>query len=747
MTQIAVEGLRGIGQRAELGMSPGPGLTLVVGRNGTGKSSFAEAAELVLTGSCSRWSGRKKVWEDGWANLHHKGPRTAEVRLAVEGQPGQTLLAKKWKPNAALKEAEAFAQQPGGKQESIDVLGFDSALTIWRPFLSYSELGSLLEEGPSRLYDAISRILGLDEWVDGEQRLNQVRKAMEDDAKEARAEGGRIRQQLNELEDDRAEAVLAALPIRKSPDLDTIRALVAGEVIPADTAALDALASMSPGDEDVVASRVEILRLAIADVEAVASTDAGRARELAQLLERAVKVHTHLEDAHCPVCDRKDALDEAWEAATKARIHDLKEVAKRADASARALAAASQEARSLIAAPPAVLGRGAPGVETGPLAEVWAEWRRIPDDPSELADHLEKKFAPLAQEAGALRTAASEEAKRRKDAWLPIAARIQSWVPAAEKARSEASLIQLLKNSATWLAAETTTVRNERFAPIAKEVHSVWEILRQNSSVSLDRVTLEGTHTRRRVELSVSVDDIAGQAIAVMSQGELHALALSLFLPRATLKESPFRFIVIDDPVQSMDAARVEGLAQLLGSAAITHQVIVFTHDERLREAARRLGLPARVLEVSRGRRSKLSIRLLHHPVADYLDDARAVVKSTELPQEARRRVIPGLCRNALEAACDETAMKRMLGKGVGHAEAMATLADSRTVLERMAAGLWGDPGKAGDVLSHVNRTWGRQAGDCVQALKAGAHKLIDDDPLALISATDRLANAILQLQ
>jgi DNA repair exonuclease SbcCD ATPase subunit len=28
----------------------GPGLTLVVGRNGSGKSSFAEALELLLTG-------------------------------------------------------------------------------------------------------------------------------------------------------------------------------------------------------------------------------------------------------------------------------------------------------------------------------------------------------------------------------------------------------------------------------------------------------------------------------------------------------------------------------------------------------------------------------------------------------------------------------------------------------------------------------------------------------------------------
>src|SRR4051812_18212353 len=40
LSEIAVEGFRGIAGKARLGFRPGPGLTLVVGRNGSGKSSF-----------------------------------------------------------------------------------------------------------------------------------------------------------------------------------------------------------------------------------------------------------------------------------------------------------------------------------------------------------------------------------------------------------------------------------------------------------------------------------------------------------------------------------------------------------------------------------------------------------------------------------------------------------------------------------------------------------------------------------
>ena len=69
---ITVEGFRGIGPKATISLRPGPGLTLIVGRNGSGKSSFSEALELLLTGENQRWgSKRTRIWKEGWRNLHH----------------------------------------------------------------------------------------------------------------------------------------------------------------------------------------------------------------------------------------------------------------------------------------------------------------------------------------------------------------------------------------------------------------------------------------------------------------------------------------------------------------------------------------------------------------------------------------------------------------------------------------------------------------------------------------------------
>jgi hypothetical protein len=70
LASITVEGFRGVGPATTLKFRPGPGLTLVVGRNGSGKSSFAEGIEYLLTGRNYRWEKRPKVWESGWRNLH-----------------------------------------------------------------------------------------------------------------------------------------------------------------------------------------------------------------------------------------------------------------------------------------------------------------------------------------------------------------------------------------------------------------------------------------------------------------------------------------------------------------------------------------------------------------------------------------------------------------------------------------------------------------------------------------------------
>ena len=126
-----------------------------------------------------------------------------------------------------------------------------------------------------------------------------------------------------------------------------------------------------------------------------------------------------------------------------------------------------------------------------------------------------------------------------------------------------------------------------------------------------------------------------------------------------------------------MDPARVDGLARVLESASADRQVVVFTHDDRLPEAVRRLDVAAEILEVTRRDGSVVELRRALDPVGRYLEDALAVAGTADLPSPAAARVVPGLCRLALEAACMEVVRRRRLTRGEPHAEVERALGDA----------------------------------------------------------------------
>ena len=140
LKSITVEGFRGIGKKLTLDIPPGPGLTLVVGRNGSGKSSFADALELLLTGDTYRWSHRAKVWKQGWRNLHHK-TAAIEAEFFVEGDK-PTTVASRWKDDAELEAAETFAQTHGKPRMNVADLGWKAAVLTYRPILSFANMES-----------------------------------------------------------------------------------------------------------------------------------------------------------------------------------------------------------------------------------------------------------------------------------------------------------------------------------------------------------------------------------------------------------------------------------------------------------------------------------------------------------------------------------------------------------------------------------------------------------------------------
>jgi recombinational DNA repair ATPase RecF len=745
LRSVAVEGFRGIGPAQTLELGPGPGLTLVVGRNGSGKSSFAEGMEVLLTGDSLRWRDRAAVWREGWRNLHHPAASLVGT-FVVEGERGPCVVSRRWNADADFEAAEASVELDGRTASDLEGLGWSAALRAHRPFLSYNELGSLLDEGPSKLYDALSSILGLEDVVQGLGALQEARRSREKALREATDARGRLLERLRGVDDPRARRVAAALE-SKEWDLDAIDEGLAGTASAGGGAAavdvLRGIASLEPPDPAQVAAAASEMRKAAAAVRTAAGTAAGRYRDAAALLDLALQYHARHGDGDCPVCGGPGALDRKWSVRQRQEMARLREAAGEAEAAHERAEAARRRWEGLASLPGEAFRRATEvGLDLGELVEALGTWVQAGSitDLAALADHVESASGPLRQAVVRLRDEARAELGRREDAWRPAAVEVAAWRAVAGEAVRGAEGVKPLKSAEAWLKKTAAGIRDDRFAPIAEKAARIWQHLRQQSHVELGRIQLTGEGTRRRVALDVTVDGVEGAALGVMSQGELHSLALSLFVPRATLPESPFRFIVIDDPVQSMDPARVDGLARVLESASADRQVVVFTHDDRLPEAVRRLDIPAEIVEVTRRDASVVELRRALDPVGRYLEDALAVAGTADLPSSVAAQVVPGLCRLALEAASMEVVRRRRLGRGEPHAEVEGALRDAGRLGRLLALALFDDAARESDVPPRLEKDGAAPFAATLRHCEEGSLGTADAAAVELVRHSGKLA-------
>ncbi|MEF9903462.1 hypothetical protein [Streptomyces sp. P9-A2] len=185
-------------------------------------------------------------------------------------------------------------------------------------------------------------------------------------------------------------------------------------------------------------------------------------------------------------------------------------------------------------------------------------------------------------------------------------------------------------------------------------------------------------------------------------------------------------------------------LARVLALLAEHRQVVVFTHDTRLPQALKYLRLPATVLTVDRREGSAVRVRSGDDPVKQALYDAKALAKTRDLPGDVVARVLPGLCRTALEAALLEPARRRLLGTGLPHAEIEQHIAKARKLTELASLALYGEADRAGEAMTDLTRAYGSQATDHIRWCNKGTHEAVPvGDVEDIIRRTADLAKAV----
>lgn len=727
LTSIAVRSFRGIGPEAKLDLAPGPGLTVVHGGNGSGKSSFAEGLEIALTGDAHRFTrGTSKVWRDGWKNLHGTESPRVTVGMLLPGHKGTCTLTREWSSDDHML-SKTSVRRPSLPNVEIEALGWQQVLGPMRPICASAEIESLIEQTPSELSRRLGAILGLEDVVAASGRLKDQLAPIKEQVKARDDARKSARRALDDVDDPRATKVRTLLGKRTVPlDEVTFLAETTEGIDPAVTDLVTITTIRAP-DFELIGHAASELRRTADELRGLDTLGNRQARMTVDVLIKALDWHEHTGGEACPVCGTSEVLNDEWRDRTRGLINQLRSSASALTAAETAFASAIATARGQCASPtipdPAVAT-----VAAGELSSLWSRWAQtIPTQPAAAAvDEVARAFEETAIDVihmhESVVAAARLEIDSRESRWRGAAAVVRDYIVLARGAATADDNAQDLSAARQWLEDAEQAMRNERLADVRVRACRYWDQLRQQSSIELTDYSVTGKGTHQRVSFDVVVDGVKSQALGVMSQGELNALALSIFLPRATQPESPFRFCVIDDPVQAMDPAKVNGLARVLSELAVERQVVVFTHDLRLVDALEHLRIPATILEVVRSEGSEVSVMEMRDPVTQFLDDAAAIVCDPEVPSEVIRRVVPNLCRQAVEEALARRYRRERLTLGGDPDTVEAALRSCEGANPLAALVLCDGKEHGADVLKTINRKFGVWAGDAFRTVKEHGH-------------------------
>ena len=502
LESVTVTGFRGIGPSCELRLHPGPGLTLVVGRNGSGKSSIAEAAEFALTGDSLRWSGKTLDWKRGWRNLHAGADPRIHVRLRVDGEQQSHTVAVSWSA-ADLESAKTLVTVPGQEPKTLGSLGWDSSIKAFRPFLSYNELSTMTEGRPVDRYNALAPMLGMESLRPPISNLGQLRRSLDKQMKTAKSHVRAVVHVLAQRPDDRAVAAVQALS--EPWDLPKIKALVTGTepVAAARDRVLDVLTRLRYPDLDGLDAAAENLRAAVERIELLKGSDAERASKLAKLLEAAIEIHKHQGDTDCPICGRGNALDAKRIGLLRQEIHSLRGEARDVAEARKALEESRRKARSVIGPVPEVLETVKSvdlEIDLTGLRTAWKAWVDTPESDLDLAGHLESGCLDLIEATETVRSVARELQQRLADEWRPLAERLTELLPVASEGQEAERLWPHVQKAEAWLKQCEAAIRDERFEDVNSQVKDVWETLAVGSNVMLERRKAKGEVCRNECD-------------------------------------------------------------------------------------------------------------------------------------------------------------------------------------------------------------------------------------------------------
>ena len=151
-----------------------------------------------------------------------------------------------------------------------------------------------------------------------------------------------------------------------------------------------------------------------------------------------------------------------------------------------------------------------------------------------------------------------------------------------------ASRLKQLVKASTQARVDVTNARFAAIAPLVTDIYSRLDPHPAFNMIEFAHDTYYGKGIMSPVVRDV-IAEVKGDPLIVFSASQANIVALSCFLAMSLgAGERGLPFVLLDDPVQSMDDINVLGFADLCRFLRAKRQLIVSTHDRRLANLLRR---------------------------------------------------------------------------------------------------------------------------------------------------------------
>jgi energy-coupling factor transporter ATP-binding protein EcfA2 len=587
LVKIRIQGYQGISAEVplEIDLDPTPGVTVLHGINGSGKSSIADAIETALHGEPRKpvstgGGGSEPLWE-----RQHCGRDADEavVEVTVLASGERLVLSCRLESNGQVIERRA--------QHVIDssTTDVDLATTTWqsalagiRPVFGYAAVERQVQLARN-LQEFLEPLLAFGGCFDALQSAISTAGSASDAAERRWTTAlGSARAAVAELDAERRRSDATGLPDIPWPDIadDPDRWLDACE-----------LTETGASVAEVTEQHHERLHTAARGVTAA----------LRDLVDVETSLHTRLagplHDMHgyaaalpnpgetCPVCTTEEV---PWTSRLDASIGGLVAIEPQDTAVRSWLGELRRALDTELDGIVEVLRQDwfDPVIATAaePVINHCADLRRALDQYGLRPTPNVRETAATACESlmsKSWRAIVLEAARRsgHRRQWLRARrAAVDLFVDCWRECAAEGSAAASWKAAKKCLNDVHTHFRTERGGNLHTLTDSAVQELLHDVGLSVTSISVQGT------KAAVQVTDSAGKVVrlSMLSAGQRNALLLAPLLGVAG--GGPFGFLVLDDPVHAFDQVRVDRLARIIHGLTVDRRVIVLTHDERLKE-------------------------------------------------------------------------------------------------------------------------------------------------------------------